>query len=307
MNKPKAARSHKVFQFVDCVSRVVTIFGPRMLLFGLLSISTLPVFAQGISSESCTQIRQDARVLFRNMNSLFRVTQTMEFVTETNDGSPLDLAWAGNPQGGPIHMPDPCHLTDREKVSKDLYLFVLAHEFSHGIIDQPMGSDCIGDYWSQFDDDYWESDTARIMREQQHVNTDMLALKTMAHFNLDQSKAVSDFQRWILDNESQRGINASNSPFQLRAAHIHRHIPTDFSHGHDFTSGYVLQNVSFMESFLAREYPGSTLVSDLRGRYDSQRNDCLFSSGQQRAEGLLQFQSQFAERSSQRGSVNSAN
>ena len=89
------------------------------------------------------------------MNALFRVNQQLHIITESEDGTPLSLSHAKNTPGYGVTMPDPCAVTDMKGLDKEVFLFMLAHEFSHGIINQPIDEACDLTFWDQFDESYW--------------------------------------------------------------------------------------------------------------------------------------------------------
>jgi hypothetical protein len=298
--------------FIWKITKIYTSYGRVFLLVGdsimlekiflvFILFAVTPAFAVSQpAGQNCSTLLQEATIFFEEMNLLFGVKQTVSFVSQ------IDIHDSeGNKTGtrGPtladaqmifsddsenrVLMPHPCEVTDFTNPPKSLYLFILAHEFSHGIADypQPSSLNCGNEYYKNFKENFTPEESVSLSIVH-HINMDVLALKILGHFGLPQELALKFMKRWFDDFPETTGGVALRPQWDDRMQYLNSIIPTSFQHGQDILSGRFLSNFELFEQIAHKHFPASDLVSDLKFAFPHNTQNCRFPSDDQRKKSI---------------------
>lgn len=230
----------------------------------------------------CKALEFQAVELMQRLNELFGMKVGLNFITESPlskltkrpirmmDANAGQQDEAGNEI---VQMPVPCEL-DEDLPSLEFWAFIIAHEFSHKIIDKNY-IECES-YNEELRSEQMpnvESDVVTLYNIN-HINIYLMALKILNHWKMDTVKAVEDYGQYAV---VVKNINDEESLQSMRATTVYllQHTQTDFNTGNDFFNGEYFDGIEVLAPMLKKHYPKSTLVTEMRSRVYRQVKSCL--------------------------------
>jgi len=256
----------------------------RIFLIFLFSFSQLAL-GQNHDLKACRDLERRALTMVRNINSMFNKQVEVKFLKFGKEPP----AWAGGVQRPPnlldanaanknelgrevIELPRPCFMSEKSLPSKELWSFIIAHEYSHKLIDKNDGH-CYGTFLRTNDSAFSIVERERL-NDVHHTNCDVMGLKILSHLNVDGRAGISDLKLYIDIAKKDMGDEVHQA-FLKRTAYMSRIWPTDFDQGKDFLAGEYFDGITEIQHLLKRRYPHSKLLVDLESKISGKVEGCL--------------------------------
>ena len=238
----------------------------KIFYFAVLFVLFSSFTAQASHDVSaCRELEDLADRLVAKMNSFFNMSIKSEFITKANDGSSSDEVGApltlmdANSAHATLQIPKPCLMTEDSLPSKELWSLIIAHEYSHKIIDQRQDQ-CFQAFIKN-----QPLASAKVLERDQmhHANMDVLSLKILSQTNVNTNKSIADLQKYIKQNQGGIG-NDTTDAFKKRIQYMKKIMPVDIESSAGFLFGEYFDGFDQMDNFIRKQHPKSTLVKDLK-------------------------------------------
>ena len=247
----------------------------------ILLFSGVNTWAVKKDTKSCQQVEAQIKENVKKLNAMFKMDVTVTFIETLSFG---DVTWkariidsnAGHRDTNgkeTLEFPKPCNL-DEELPVKEFWHMIVAHEFSHKILDKEINR-CS----SISDETHGDLafDQSAQMYNLNHLNVYLMSLKILKFWKVDSIKASEEFEKWMktvpdaIGDDSLKALKGIAIFLKARAK------TTSFNSGNDFITGaYFDRNgLNILNQFLKRNYPNSTLIKDIENKVHKEVGPCM--------------------------------
>lgn len=236
--------------------------------------------------EDCRRLETAAIQQMQQMNLLFGMNVELEFISHERvprgeAPQPLTLMSA-NSATKTLQLPRPCLMTEVKLPSIELWSYLIAHEYSHKILDQKQDQ-CFREFFKS---------QGRLTPEQirerdlmHHVNNDVLALKILAELKVDGFKSINDLNSYS-ENEGTSSLGPElKFNYLKRVKYLKQIWPTDFSSAKGFLFAQYFDGLHQMQRVVTKKYPNSSLIREIRDS-THESNGCFVVKGQKVQQSL---------------------
>lgn len=262
----------------------------RSLLF--LSILAIACSAFAHDTNECNELEATALQIVNKMNSLFGTDIKIKFIESANTGPkvqgekevPLSLSDA-NAAHKEMQLPKPCLLKDSKLPSKEHWSLIIAHEFSHYIIDQRQER-CTAEFERSRT---LSEEDRRELSHMHHANNDVLGLKILRTLKVDARKGIWELGDYVKQNRKAMGDDAANA-YEKRVAYMKQIWPTNFSSSDDFLFAEYFDGFDQLKNYFAKRTSESNFIQGLKNGTDS-LNGCFIVKSSKAQESLKVWRS----------------
>jgi len=256
----------------------------------LLFFALLPTFSAqaGHNPKECRELEDLAVRLVNQMNSIFDLKVKTEFITKANNGPKIPgepilrpSLLDANSANDTLQLPKPCFMSEAALPSKELWSLIIAHEYSHKIIDQRQDKCFQAFVKSQ----PLSSEELRERDHMHHANNDILGLKILSELKMNARNGIWDLGDYVKQHRKEIGTEGANA-YEKRVKYMKQIWPTDFESGEDFFFGEYFDGFKEMNNYIPNRHPRSTLIRDLQ-KGVSTVDGCFIVKPEKAKESLL--------------------